>query len=330
MNIKKSIALILTFLMLLSTFAGCRKINDNGSSSLSFNTNSDIAYSNVDIIENSSIESDLNSLLDDENNGSNAQSTDDGSSSQVGAETEDQTVEEPNKNINPYGIEIFGSGTKDDPYVDTPNVDTNILKTLIIPANSSVYYSVYRVVGKDITINNASAYIVYEGTKYAATGGKVNFVVKEPNQYLPNSPVLFEIGNTSSSPVSLDLIFADVEGSWELSESVNALQKNTTHFDASKEQSEIYYEYVATQSGTLHFYFTETIEATDNFTFYVQNNTGATVQKANDDDLTEADDDIYEVELSVNKGDHIKIFFTNNKKGRTFMETNIEWYAEYK
>lgn len=348
MNIKKSISLAIVILVVFSTFAGCRKINkDDGSVS---SINSEIVYGSVDIIEDSDTESALQPTVNDNTSGNTGDSSNqtattpdadgnasgnnstagDGGNTGDTTTTDTATQPEPNKNINPYGVEIFGSGTKEDPYVDTPNADTHILKTLTIPANSSVYYSVYRTAGKELTINNANAFVVYEGTKYTAEGGKVNFVVKEPKNYLPNSPLLFEIGNTSASPVNLDLIFADVVGSWDQSATTNILQKNITSFEGGKEQSEIYYEYVAENSGVLHFYFTDTLNTTESFEFYVQNNTGATIQKNNSEDLTEAGDNSFEVELSVSKGDHIKIYFANSKSGRNYLKTNIEWYAVFK
>ena len=200
MNNKKILALILAVLMMLATFAGCRKAGSDDSALLSVNSDVSINYSNVDIVEDNSepesvvdTTSDIESIPTVNNNNSSTENT--------------VSVEEPNTNTNPDGVEIYGSGTSADPYIDTPNADTHTVKTLTIPAGKSVFYSIYRVGGRILTINDTNAFVVCDGTKHSAQGGKVSFKVVDA---LASDAVTFEIGNTGAD-ASFTLVFTIFE-----------------------------------------------------------------------------------------------------------------------
>ena len=131
MNNKKLLAITMATLLILTTFAGCRKVNDESSMLSNINSDSAVNYTDVEIVDNNSetqSTEDATNVSDDSsvtNNSSATEST--------------VSVEEPNTNTNPDGVVIYGSGTKEDPYIDTPNADSHSIKTLTVPAGSSVY-----------------------------------------------------------------------------------------------------------------------------------------------------------------------------------------------
>lgn len=319
MNFKKIFAVITAVLIISSVFSGCRKTNDNNNVSSGVSSDVTVNYSNVEIVENESkVESVVETTSDNESsspvqNNSNTSSTE----STV-------SVEEPNINLNPDGVEIYGSGTSTDPYIDTPNADTHTVKTLSIPAGKSVFYNIYRVGGRILTINSANAYVVCDGTKHTAQNGKVSFKVVDA---LASDAVSFEIGNTGSTAANFSITFTDLEGSMANPTIVkNVDQKINLSLEKGNELG-YFYKYKSTQKGILKLYI---LTGTDNGILVATNNRNSAQRSTESTDEIKSDDVGSYIELEVENGDEIiiNIAAKPDKRGK-YPAANIEWLMNY-
>lgn len=115
-----------------------------------------------------------------------------------------------------------------------------------VKGNHLVYYDIYKVSGTYLTIENANAYVVYEGVRYDAVDG----VVTIPELYSShtNSPVSLAIGNTGD-----DAVFA-VKMAYPLGTMMNPMPLEmgtlTVESQAGNDQG-VYYLWTATAEGTL-------------------------------------------------------------------------------
>lgn len=328
MNNKKLLALILATLMILLTFVGCRKIGGEDSMFSSVNSDISVNYSNVDIIEDNSepqsvvdTTSDIDSVPTVGNNDNTNNNSSTGTESTV-------PVEEPNTNINPDGVEIYGSGTSDDPYIDTPNADTHTVKTLSVPAGKSVFYSIYRVGGRILTINDANAFVVCDGTKHSAQNGKVSFKVVDA---LASDAVTFEIGNIGSTDKNFTITFTDIEGSM----ANPTIVKNTgSEIELKLEKgNEIghFYKYIAEQKGTLKFYLLGENTAEKGVLLATNNrNSAQRSTEPSEEGEVKTDSTGTYIELEVEKGDEIVINVGSkpDKRGK-YPAADIKWLVKY-
>ena len=318
MNNKKLLAITMATLLILTTFAGCRKVNDESSMLSNINSDSAVNYTDVEIVDNNSetqSTEDATNVSDDSsvtNNSSATEST--------------VSVEEPNTNTNPDGVVIYGSGTKEDPYIDTPNADSHSIKTLTVPAGSSVYYSIYRVGGRILTINDANAYVVCDGTKHIAQNGVLSFKVVNA---LASDAVLFEIGNTSSSTKSFTIAFADVQGSMANPTVLNNFGKEISI--SLEEGNDIghFYKYVATQAGTLKFYLLSDVEQSIILATNNRNSAQRSTESSEEGEVKTDSTGTY-IELEVEKDDEIIITVgaKPNKRGK-YPAVDIKWLIKY-
>ncbi len=321
MNIKKLLALAVAVLLIFSTLAGCRKTGGDDSVLSSVNSDITINYSNVDIIEN---ESEPQSVVDTTSEVESVPTVDNTSSTESTV-----SVEEPNTNINPDGVEIYGSGTATDPYIDTPNADTHTVKTLSIPAGKSVFYSIYRVGGRILTINDANAYVVCDGTKHTAQNGKVSFKVVDA---LASDAITFEIGNTGSAAANFTITFTDLEGSM----ANPTIIKNSGNEIVLKleEGNEVghFYKYTAEQKGTLKFYLIGDNTVTEKAILLATNNRNSAQRstESSEEGEVKTDDIGTYIELEVEKGDEIVINTgaKPNKRGK-YPAVEIKWMIKY-
>ena len=67
--------------------------------------------------------------------------------------------------VNPDGEEILGGGDKSDPYLEILSADKTVTTVAVAPGKS-VFYGIYRVGGMHLTIEDADAYVIYEGKRY--------------------------------------------------------------------------------------------------------------------------------------------------------------------
>lgn len=222
---------------------------------------------------------------------------------------------------NPSGEEIIGAGSKDQPYLEFPD-DNMTLTTVKVPAGKSLHYGIYRVGGLYLTINDANAYVICDGTKYTAKNGKVSFKIPSA---LASDAVYFEIGNTGSSAKSFKLSFSNPSGTFANPKVVNKINKDIKISLAAGTETGYYYEYKAEKAGTIRFYMTATVDSILSAT----NNRNSAQRTTSADMLTDENGNEY-IELEVQKGDEIiiNVGAIPSKRGK-YPATEITWHGEY-
>ena len=223
---------------------------------------------------------------------------------------------------NPDGDEILGAGSENQPYLETPGSDFAVT-TAKVPAGKALYYDIYRVGGMYLTINDADAYVICNGTKYTAKNGKVSF--KVPNA-LASDAVSFQIGNNGSTAKSFTIKFANLKGSYANPEKISKLTGEFEKSLAAGAETGYYYEYKAEKTGTIRFYI---VEETKDSILVVTNNRNSAQRTTEADVFTDDKGNEY-IELEVQKGDEIiiNIGAMPTKRGK-YPATDITWRGEY-
>ncbi len=284
--------------------------NENNDDDSSTSTTEDESTSD----EESSSEEDTNSEEDAQNG-----EEDKTNSSNKGENT--TAVQKPTA-TNPDGDEILGAGSEEQPYLETPGSDFAVT-TVKIPAGKALYYDIYRVGGMYLTINDADAYVICDGTKYTAKNGKVTF--KVPNA-LASDAVSFQIGNNGSSAKSFTIKFANLKGSFANPEKISKLSGDFEKSLAAGVETGYYYEYKAEKAGTIRFYIVE--ESKDSILVVTNNRNSA--QRTTEADVLTDDAGKEYVELEVQKGDEIiiNIGAMPTKRGK-YPAVDITWRGVY-
>lgn len=281
--------------------------NDDGSST---STTEDVSSSEEDSSseESSSSEEDTQNTEEDKTNSSN--------------KGENTTAVQKPTATNPEGDEILGAGTKDQPYLETPGSDFAVT-TAKVPAGKALYYDIYRVGGMYLTINDADAYVICDGTKYTAKNGKVSF--KVPNA-LASDAVSFQIGNNGSTAKSFTIKFANLKGSYANPEKITKLTGEFEKSLAAGVETGYYYEYKAEKTGTIRFYIVE--ESKDSILVVTNNRNSA--QRTTEADVLTDDQGKEYIELEVQKGDEIiiNIGAMPTKRGK-YPAVDITWRGVY-
>lgn len=229
--------------------------------------------------------------------------------------------------VNPEGEEIIGAGSKSQPYLETPSSDMTVT-TVKIPAGKALYYDIYRVGGKYLEINDADAYVIYEGSRYDAYDGCVSFVV---GSALASDAVSFQIGNAGSTAKSFEICFYDLYGSYDNPEIIDSFTKPewiTTVLYAG-DDSGYTYRYTAEKNGTLRFYVNNSL---DEFLFSAtrvmySDGMEIPVQKTFDD--VKSDNNGNYIELEVLKGETITIAVSSYPMGSYYPAVEVQWYGTY-
>lgn len=221
---------------------------------------------------------------------------------------------------NPNGEEILGAGSASQPYLEIPQVNDNFMSvtTVNIPSGSSLFYGIYRVGGMILTINNANAYVVCNGTRYDAQGGTLTMIVPAA---LASDAVTFEIGNTGAD-ASFTLIFTNVTGSQANPVIISSIgSDNSINLEAGDSDG-YYYKYIAEYSGTIRF----TMTASADSILTVTNNRNS-AQRTTDADMAEGTNYI---EIEVNAGDELIIIVGAKPNLRNqYPATTITWNGKY-
>jgi len=328
LKITRVLSLVLALLMMF-VFCSCKKSGDSDatSSDSTYTVNStneeDVSSETVSDVSSDSSEDAVSS--DDAPSSSQTPSSSSGATSSV--------VQLPTT-TNPAGKEILGSGTKADPYLELPNVSDDYMSvtTVSIPAGKTVHYGIQRVVGTILTIENANAYVVFNGTRYDAKNGKVSFEVADAKA-LASDNIKFEIGNKGTAAASFKLVFTNKTGSRENPTTVKTLGTNVTVNLEADNGTGHYYKYIAEKAGKLRFYMSSTadsvISVTDNATSknLIGNYTKSTGKLTDPDN---GDAVVEYIELEVAKGDEIiiNVGATPNKRGK-YPAATITWSAKY-
>lgn len=221
------------------------------------------------------------------------------------------------------------ASNKNDPIICRPNSGDQSKFTVSlteISGKSSLYYNVYSVSGMTIRIESSDAYVVYNGTKYTAKNGVVTFVAEN---VMDTQPITIEVGNTSSSKKTFTLI---CEADLGTRENPVVLKKTNDAISATVGGSEesYYYLYTAEKSGTLVITLesNSNSKAKDLVKIDVQNMQSSVCENNNEDGDNKCD--VYTVEISVQKGEKVQIWFSVFKNERTYPETDIVWSLKYK
>lgn len=279
--------------------------NNDGNEGTSSTTNEDTSTSEEDT---SSTEEDLSTSEEDTQSNEN---------NNGGGTT---AVQQPTA-TNPDGDEIIGAGSESQPYLEFPD-DKMTLTTVKVPAGKSLHYGIYRVGGMYLTINDADAYVICDGTKYTAKNGKVSFKVPSA---LASDAVYFEIGNNGSSAKSFKLSFSNPKGTFANPKDLDRIDKDIEISLAAGTETGYYYEYKAEKNGTIRFYMT----ATEDSILSVTNNRNSAQRTTEADVLTDENGNEY-IELEVQKGDEIiiNVGAIPTKRGK-YPATDITWHGEY-
>lgn len=286
------------------------------------NANEYVANENNDVDDSTSSSTNADESSTDE---SDSSTEEDSSTSEENTENNDKgegttAVQQPTA-TNPSGEEIIGAGSESQPYLEFP--DNNMtLTTVKVPAGKSLHYGIYRVGGMYLTINDADAYVICDGTKYTAKNGKVSFKVPSA---LASDAVYFEIGNNGSSAKSFKLSFSNPKGTYANPKDLDKIDKDIEISLAAGNEVGYYYEYKAEKSGTLRFYMT----ATKDSILSVTNNTTSAQRTTEADVLTDENGNEY-IEIEVEKGDEliINVGAIPNKRGK-YPASDITWHGEY-
>lgn len=226
----------------------------------------------------------------------------------------------------PDGEEIFGLGSKDEPYLERP-VDMKVT-TVEIPAGKALYYSIYLYDTKYLTINDPDAYVIYKNKQYDATNGRVSFKVRKPT---PGQPVEFQIGNKGSAPKSFVVMFSDTEGSWDSPTPVTSIINQSTYQVSLPAGAETgyYYSYTAEKTGVIRFYVSGTVASG----LEVQNSSLTDTDGASfaEEKYIKTDEQGRKyITMSVTQGEVLKIHVcAEPDASNAYPATTITWEAKY-
>lgn len=362
MKMTKFITLLLSCVLIISTFAGCRKINGGMSSGDLSNATSTV-YGIVDIVESensSDIQSaDADTTSSDSSQGSSsddgtASSGDsdansssnvssiftenivsvggDGNSSDGDDEDEPVTFIEPDEsgdtdsNSNPEE-----TGYNGQTFSTVPNDKTGNVKTVTIAAGGSVFYKIMGVSNKILTINDSNAYVVYNGTKYSANNGVLSFTVVSDE--LSSAQILFEIGNKGSKAQGFTINFASPKGSRDNPEEIDSVENTFTTNIAEGNQQGYYYSYAATKNGKIRFYIISDTKSGMLSVDKIINPKLGVVQQRNstetEEDYVKTDKNGTYIEFDVKSGDQFTITVSPNAKPGSYPAVTVEWKIIY-
>lgn len=264
--------------------------------------------------ENSTPSDDPNSS-DDPNTSNDPGTSDDPNSSDDPGTSDDPDVSVPDP-------EIDGEGTKANPYLALPDEDMHVT-TFSIPAGKTVYYSIYRIGGMIMKINDSSAYVIYDGTTYTPKSGTVSLHIEDA---MASASITLQIGNTSSEAKSFEIIFTNPEGTYMNPTVVKDITDEYTVSLEEEASTGYYFIYTAEKSGTLVF----TLTSTKDSMMTVTNNRNSAQRTTEADGSADADGTKY-VEIEVEKGDEliINVGALPNKRGK-YPAVDITWTSEYK
>lgn len=215
-------------------------------------------------------------------------------------------------------------GTKDNPigcFPDLGSTDTvDVTVTLpTIPANGVLYFSLYRIGGRVITINDANAYVIYNDVKYTPVNGKVQFVAED---VMADRAITVQVGNTSSAGKSFVLNCAAIVGTYDNPQIITTLSAGsfTSHLQEGNDQG-YYCKYIAESTGTLRL---QLESATNNAkVYFIVTNQVTYANRSNGED-GEFEGENY-VEVAVSEGDEILIVIGAEPVKRVYPETDAVW-----
>ena len=130
---------------------------------------------------------------------------------------EDTTATEPTKPVE----QILDPGTEGNPYSDVVTQFPGEVETVNIPVGGAVHYAVYYADGTKLTIEDANAYVVYNGVTYESVEGVVTV---ELAYAYPGAPAQFQVGSKAEAEMAYDLLFTAPLGSPSNPEAVETIE----------------------------------------------------------------------------------------------------------
>ena len=234
----------------------------------------------------------------------------------------DTTSEQLPADTNPAGEEILGEGSEGKPYLEIPDENMTVT-TVAVPAGGALYYDIYRVGGMILVINDANAYVEYNGDRYDAVDGVVEIWLENA---LASDAVSFVFGNNGSSDSSFYVEFLTPTGSYMNPTIIETMGEDIQISLEEGNDTGHYYKYYAEQTGTIRFYLTASVDS-----LIVVTNNRNSAQRSNDTDdlLTDENGESY-IEIDVEEGDEliITVGAKPNKRGK-FPATDITWIGKY-
>lgn len=343
---KKLIALLLVFVMLLTAVACGKKEPVNADPDTPSSSNENISNNNDEpntddgtssnpeeegstdeaASSDEATSDNKDNSSDKNNNSSSGNNNNSNSNNNSSSNNNKPTATQLATATNASGQEILGAGSKSEPYLEIPDENLTVT-TAKVPAGKALYYSIYRVGGLILTINDANAYVVCGGKTYTAKNGKVSFQV--PNA-LASHTVDFEIGNKGSSAKSFKLVFSKVLGSIENPKKLDSISKDIKISLAEGDEDGYSYQYTAEKTGKIRFYMTATKDSILTVTVVKPDNIPVqTSTEVSEDVKTDAKGKKY-IEAEVSKGEKVTITVCAipNKRFK-YPATEITWHGEY-
>ena len=235
--------------------------------------------------------------------------------------TQAQTTTPPETSAS--GLDLIGLGSASEPYLEIPALGNNssYVTTVAIPAGGSKFYSIQRIGGMVVTINDANAYVICNGTRYDAQNGKVSFIAPDA---LKSDFIPLEIGNKGGAATSFTLVFTNLVGT-QANPSVLSSMGNTNTISLAAGDSDGYnYKYKAERAGTIRFYISASVTSI----LTVTNNRNSSQRTTESDGQTDANGTY--VEMEVQAGDELIIIVGAAPDRRNkFPATTINWYGKY-
>ncbi len=304
------VSVVLFVVLALAAFVGCNGETANESSVAAESKAESVGEGSASLLENSS-EAQSNTESSDVNTESSsvANESENAESSLPEEESSEASGEE---SIEP---EILGTGTKDDPYLLIPDENQRV-NTYNIPAGESQFYSIYRVGGTVLTIEDEKAAVNYEGKSFTAKNGKVSVEIEYA---LASDAILFEIKNVGKEEAAFVLQFKSPEGTMANPQKVTDVSANNEVSIPAGNETGYHFIYTAEKDGTLRFYMESSVAGV----LSVTNNTTSANR------TSEETEEEY-VELEVKKGDELIIVVgAQRDKRNKIPAVDISWNAVY-
>ena len=314
----KSAALIIGLLLMI-TAVGCSG-SENGESSATESINESINESSV--AANDSQDASLEeSTADNSTYTEDSRQTSDETAESEGEESGESESSEPEYS-EPEVIEpeILGEGTKDSPFLLFPDKNMT-LETFEIEAGKSQFYSIYRVGGMNLTLEDKNASVKCDGVEYKSEKGKVFFHIYEA---LASDSIPFEIFNNGSEAKKFTLSFTSPAGTYGNPEKATSDKDFSISLEEGNEKG-YYYIYIAEKDGTVTF----TLNSSKDSILVVTNN-ATSAQRTTEADGS-SDGSTKYVEIDVSKGDEliISVGALPNARGK-YPKCDITWSCTFK
>lgn len=194
---------------------------------------------------------------------------------------------------------IYKPGTENNPHY----IIGNPFVTERIPAGGAVYYQSYMVHGMVLIIQDADAYVTYNGTTYGAdANGIVRVPIANGNPMSP--PVVLVVGNTGASGEKYTLNFTYPAGTFQNPEKLPAAGTFTTKLEEADDDG-YYYSWTADQAGTISFMIDQVTEGTEG-DIRLTSSGSYSSPWLTEDGVTDADGNTW-VSMDVQPGDELTI-----------------------